>query len=59
LEDGASRAAQAKHWDLSLVDVLMQDVDGSTADLLREADRMVQKLAGEDTPGRTERGPKP
>jgi hypothetical protein len=30
------------------VDVLMQDVDGSTADLLREAGRMVQELAGED-----------
>jgi hypothetical protein len=29
------------------VDVLMQDVDGSTADLLKEAGRMVQELAGE------------
>ncbi len=26
----------------------MQDVDGSTADLLREAGRMIQELAGED-----------
>jgi hypothetical protein len=48
LEDAATRAAQARRWDLSLVDVLMQDVDGSTADLLREAGRMVQELAGED-----------
>jgi hypothetical protein len=48
LEDAATRAAQARHWDLSLVDVLMQDVDGSTADLLKEAGRMVQELAGED-----------
>jgi hypothetical protein len=31
LEDAATRAAQARRWDLSLVDVLMQDVDGSTA----------------------------
>jgi hypothetical protein len=46
LEDAATRAAQARRWDLSLVDVLMQDVDGSTADLLREAGRMVQELAG-------------
>jgi hypothetical protein len=30
------------------VDVLMQDVDGSTADLLKEGGRMVQELAGED-----------
>ncbi len=30
------------------MDVLMQDVDGSTADLLMEAGRMVQELAGED-----------
>jgi hypothetical protein len=48
LEDAATRAAQARRWDLSVVDVLMQDVDGSTADLLREAGRMVQELAGED-----------
>ena len=48
LEDAATRAAQARCWDLSLVDVLMQDVDGSTVDLLREAGRMVQELAGED-----------
>jgi hypothetical protein len=48
LEDAATRAAQARRWDLSLVDVLMQDVDGSTADLLREAGRMVQELARED-----------
>jgi hypothetical protein len=48
LEDAATRAAQARRWDLSLVDVLMQDVDGSTVDLFREADRMVQELAGED-----------
>jgi hypothetical protein len=48
LEDAATRAAQARRWDLSLVDVLMQDVDGSTADLLREAGRMVEELAGED-----------
>jgi hypothetical protein len=50
LEDAATRAAQARRWDLSLVDVLMQDVDGSTADLLREAGRMVQELAGEYRP---------
>lgn len=43
-----TRAPQASRWDLSLVDVLMQHVDGSTADLLREAGRMVQELAGED-----------
>jgi hypothetical protein len=48
LEDAATRAAQARRWDLSLVDVLMQDVDSSTTDLLREAGRMVQVLAGED-----------
>jgi hypothetical protein len=48
LEDAAMRAAQARRWDLSLVGVLMPDVDGSTADLLREAGRMVQELAGED-----------
>jgi hypothetical protein len=48
LEDAATRAAQARRWDLSLVDALMQDVDGSTAYLLREAGRMVQELAGED-----------
>jgi hypothetical protein len=47
LEDAATRAAQARRWDLSLVDVLMQDVEGSTADLLKEAGRMVQELAGE------------
>jgi hypothetical protein len=40
--------AQVRHWNLSLVDVLMQDMNGSTADLLRGADRMVQELAGED-----------
>ncbi len=48
LEDAATRAAQARRWDISLVDGLMQDVEGSTADLLREAGRMVQELAGED-----------
>jgi hypothetical protein len=48
LEDAATRAAQARCWDLSLVDVLMQDVDGYRADLLREAGSMVQELAGED-----------
>jgi hypothetical protein len=48
LEDAATWAAQARRWDLSLVDVLMQDVDGSTADLLKEAGRMVQELAGEN-----------
>jgi hypothetical protein len=47
LEDVATRAAQARRWDLSLVDVLMQDMEGSTADLMREAGRMVQELAGE------------
>ncbi len=46
-EDAATRAAQARRLDLSLVDVLMQDVEGSTADLMREAGRMVQELAGE------------
>ncbi len=39
LEDAATRAAQARRWDLSLVDVLMQDVEGSTANLLKEAGR--------------------
>ncbi len=48
MEEVATRAAQARRWDLSLVDMLMQDVDGSTADLLKEAGRMVQELAGED-----------
>jgi hypothetical protein len=48
MEDAATWAAQARRWDLSLVDVLMQDVASSTADLLREAGKMVQELAGED-----------
>jgi hypothetical protein len=47
LEDAATRAAQARCWDLSLVDVLMQDVDGFTADLMKEVGWMVQELAGE------------
>jgi hypothetical protein len=47
LEDAATQAAQARRWDLSLVDVLMQDVEGSMADLLKGAGRMVQELAGE------------
>ena len=47
LEDAATRAAQARRWDISLVDGMMQDVEGSTADLMREAGRMIQELAGE------------
>jgi hypothetical protein len=60
LEDAATRAAEARRWDLSLVDVLMQDVEGFTADLMREAGRMVQELAGEaGATGRPEQGTRP
>jgi hypothetical protein len=50
IEDTVTRAAQAKHWELSLVEMMMQDVDGSTCDLMKEAYRVIQERIARPEP---------
>jgi hypothetical protein len=33
IEDAATRAVQARRWDISLVDMQMLDIEGSKVDL--------------------------
>jgi hypothetical protein len=47
-EEVANREAEARGWNLDMVEGLMQDLDGSTCGLLRDADRVLQVLAEED-----------
>jgi hypothetical protein len=47
IQEAATREADARGWDLDMVKGMVQEVDGSTCDLLRDADRVLQELAEE------------
>ena len=41
----ATQEAQVRVWDLNVIEDLMKEVDDSTWEWLREADRVVKELA--------------
>jgi hypothetical protein len=47
IQEAATREADARCWNLDVLEVMMQEVDGSTCHLLRDMDRVLQDLAEE------------
>jgi t-SNARE complex subunit (syntaxin) len=45
IQEAATREAEARGWDLNVVESMMQEVDDSACELLQEADRVLRELA--------------